>query len=384
MKIPVFVLIVLSAANLQARDKAWWPPFSWDTVPVYIHVGKSSGPLSDQEVKFVAKISDFVCLEKGHAKARFGSTEKGIAHDAKRLKKINPKMKVLFYWNTFLNYNLYDACHEIAKHPKWIFRDKAGQSIYKTGKLEQYNLLDPDFRKWWASVAGKGVSQYGCDGIFMDAANQAKRPLWMKKGWGVGNEYLLTEAVSEMMDLAKKAMGEQSILLYNGIRSSDSSCRTTGQEYLPHADGVNVEHFTSFHSRKKETITLDIEQIIKEGKEGKIVVVKGWPDPKFNWTNREKMKRPAAELAAEARKKITFSLACFLVAAQQYSYFCYSWGYRENHGNLIDYEEFHKPLGKPSGDAKKDGWTYTRSFKHASVKVDLEQRKAEIQFEDIK
>ena len=82
-------------------------------------------------------------------------------------------MKVLFYWNAFLNYPLYDACQTIAKHPQWIFRDKKGEPIYKVGTLEQYNLPNPEFQRWWATIARKGVTEYGCDGIFMDAVNQA-------------------------------------------------------------------------------------------------------------------------------------------------------------------------------------------------------------------
>jgi len=373
----IVLVISFHCATLASGDSAS-PYFSWDTVPVYIHFGKSSGSLSDSELRFVAKASDFVCLEKGHGRGRSGSTEKGIAFDAKRLKALNPRMKVLFYWNTFLNYPLYDACQTVASHPKWIFRDKSGNPIYKTGTLEQYNLLNPEFRQWWASIAGKAVNEYGCDGIFMDAVNQAKRPIWMRRGWGVGNEHILTQAVADMMRLAGKQMGEDALLIYNGIRSSDPAAKTTGKEYLPYANGVMVEHFTAFHSQSKESIAADIEAINTAASMGKTVVVKGWPDPTFNWTNKEKMRIPSNELADEARKKIIFSLACFLIAAQENCYFSYSWGWREQHGSLVDYPEFHKPLGKPKGKAKKENWVYTRTYEHASVWADLAQRRAKI------
>jgi hypothetical protein len=361
------------ASGLSAK-----PYFSWDTVPVYIHFGKSSGPLSDIELKFVAEVSDFVCLEKGHGRGSSGFTEEGIALDAKQLKALNPRMKVLFYWNAFLNYPLYDACQEVAQHPEWIFRDKKGQPIYKTGTLEQYNLLNCEFRRWWAEIAGRAVTEYGCDGIFMDAVDQAKRPIWMKRGWGEGNEALLTQAVIEMMRLAAKEMGEDALLVYNGLRSMDPAGTTTGQEYLPHASGVMVEHFTAFHSQSKESIAADIEAITRAARMGVIIVMKGWPDPTFNWTNKEKMRIPSSVLADEAQKKIIFSLACFLIAAQENCYFSYSWGWREQHGSLADYPEFHRPLGKPKGKAYKEGWTYTRSYEHAHVWVDLAERRAKI------
>jgi len=375
----LYGVVVVLAFNtiLLAEDLSHYPAFSWDTVPVYIHFGKSGGALTDEEVKFVARTSNFVCLEKGHAVKRFGSTEKGIAFDAKRLKAANPKMKVLFYWNTFLNYPLYDACKTVKAHPKWIFRDATGEPIYKTRTLEQYNLLDAEFRRWWASVAGKAVKDYGCDGIFMDAVDQAKRPLWMKRGWGEGKEPLLTKAVIDMMQRARHET--KGLVVYNGLRSSDRTKTTTGRQYLSHADGATIEHFGAFGSKSPAAIARDIFAVGRAAKSGRIVIVKGWPDPAFNWTNREKMRQPAAKLAAEARAKITFSLACFLVAAGENCYFCYSWGYREQHGSLVDYPEFRKPLGEPKGDAMiEEGRVYTRSFAHASVRVNLEKREATI------
>jgi hypothetical protein len=75
-------------------------------------------------------------------------------------------------------------------------------------------------------------------------------------------------------------------------------------------------------------------------------------------------------------------LACFLVAAQEDAYFCYSWGYRENHGSLVDYPESHRRLGAPKQDAQCDGWIYTRTFEHADVWVDVSRRTARIRWND--
>ncbi|MCK4959274.1 MAG: twin-arginine translocation signal domain-containing protein [Planctomycetes bacterium] len=356
------------------------PIFSWDRFPVYLHFGKSAALLTDEEVKFVAKTCDFVCLEKGHGKDRLGSTEKGIAFDTKRLKAVNPNIKILFYWNTFLNYPVYDACKTVKQHPEWLFRDKRDRPIYKEGTLEQYNLLNPEFRRWWASIAGKAVTEYGCDGIFMDAVNQAKRTVWMNRGWGKGAERLLTEAVIDMMQRASREMGPNALLLYNGLRSSDQTGQTTGAEYLPYAHGAKVEHFTAFDSKSPESISADIDAISKAAQSGKIVIVKGWPDPDFTWQNKEKMKLSPAKLAAEAREKIAFSLACFLIAARENCYFSYSWGYRERHGSLLDYPQLKNPPGRPKTNAKKNGFVYTRSFKNVDVWVDLPKRKANIQW----
>jgi hypothetical protein len=372
---------VASSRFAMAQDDAR-PAFSWDTVPVYIHFGKSSGPLSDEELRFVAETSNFVCFEKGHGIGRLGSTEAGTAHDALRLKELNPDVKVLFYWNSFLNYRLYDACDEFAEHTEWIFRDDQGEPIYKSRTLEQYDLLDPQFRQWWASIAGRAVREYHCNGIFMDAMIQPRNPNWMRRGWGVGNEGLVLEAQIDQMRRAKESMGDDSILLYNGLRSSDRTAEMRGDEYLPYADGATVEHFGAFHCRSPEAIVRDMKAIEQAGQAGKIVVVKGWPDPDFNWTNTELMRRPPKQLIEEAREKIDFSLACFLIAAQRDSYFCYSWGYREQHGSLVDYPELQRPLGEPLGDAVRDGWTFTRSFEHLDVSVDINERTVRLDWEE--
>lgn len=106
--------------------------------------------------------------------------------------------------------------------------------------------------------------------------------------------------------------------------------------------------------------------------DGKIIILKGWPD--FNMKNKEMMKKPHDELARLARERIMFPLACFLVAAERYCYFCYTWGWLGEHGTFDWYPEFDKPLGAPKGEAKRAGWTYRREFEHASVFVDLEKR----------
>ncbi|MHC4199943.1 MAG: putative glycoside hydrolase [Planctomycetota bacterium] len=375
------VILPVAAASLaaaEAHERARYPPFSWETVPVYLHFHNPVRALTDDELRFAARTSSFICLEKAHAKDALGTTEKGIAFDARRLKKANPRAKVLFYWNSFLNYPFYEASAATRGHPDWVFRDGKGQPLHKKNRWEQYNLLDPGFRAWWASVAGKAVKEYGCDGVFMDAVDQAKRPIWMKKGWGEGKEPLLTEAIVKMMRLARREMGDKALLIYNGIRSLDGADVTRGMGYLPHADGTTVESFTIIRSRSKEAIARDIEAIQKSGRMGKIVVVKGWPDPDFTWLNTEKLKLSPDRLAEEARRKITFTLACFLAAAQEHSYFAYSWGWRAEHGSLIDYPEYHKPLGRPKGDAARNGWVYTRSFEHASVWVDVSKRTAGI------
>jgi len=67
-------------------------------------------------------------------------------------------MKVLYYWDTFLNYPFYLACAEVSENPEWILRDTNGVPVYKSGTLEKYNILNADFRQWWAQERSKSVT----------------------------------------------------------------------------------------------------------------------------------------------------------------------------------------------------------------------------------
>jgi hypothetical protein len=137
-----------------------------------------------------------------------------------------------------------------------------------------------------------------------------------------------------------------------------------------------IEHFGAFKTDSPADIKADLDSIALAAAKGKFVVIKGWPG--FNWTEREAMQRPAAELLRLARERLTFPLACFLVAAQPGSHFCYSWGYVHDHGMLEPYAEFDRPLGPPKANATWQGLTATREFAHASVWVDLTTKQARI------
>jgi hypothetical protein len=51
-----------------------FPPFSWDRVPVYAHVGKASGDFTPEELDFLATHFDFITIEKHQASHQHGNT----------------------------------------------------------------------------------------------------------------------------------------------------------------------------------------------------------------------------------------------------------------------------------------------------------------------
>lgn len=365
-------LVFMACGHAAAAENGGRPEFSWDTVPVYIHVGKNGG-FTDEEIDFVATHSNFVCLEKGHGASTHGSTEKGIEHDAARLKKVNPKMKVVYYWNTFLDYSMYDAHHVYQNHPEWWLKTLDGSLDTKNGRLKRYDLSNAEVQEWWADEVKKAVVDGSCDGVLMDAFPQITTPA-NRRLWGNEKHDAIQEGLVSTIELTREKVGVDCILMFNGIRNTNSL--HFGMKYLELTDAAIIEHFDQFQSRDKENVVRDIENMIEAGKKGKIVIMKGWPG--FNWLDRGLENVPREELLARARKNIAFPLACFLVAAQPNSYFCYSWGYREQHGSLSEYPELQMPLGPPKADAVRDGWIYTRSFEHLDVRVDVSTKTAKL------
>ncbi len=362
-------LVFMSAPALHANDAM--PAFSWDRVPVYAHVGKASDDFTDGELDFLAKRFNFITIEKGQAALKHGNTEDGFVVAIREIKKRNPDAKVLFYWNASLDTSTARWGYKATKTlPAGAYlKDEDGKPVLRRRTVSNYDQRRADVRDWWSDVAATAVREYGADGIFSDAMGDP--PVANKKTLTEKTVLDLRAARHAMLQETRRKIGPDKLILYNGLM------RENRDNLLRVADGSMIEHFGHFnHGSSKEAIAEAIETIQAVGRDGKIVLIKAWPG--FSFRESEMMRKPQKELARLAKQRITFPLACYLVAAQKYSYLCYTWGYREKHGTFDWYAEFDKPLGPPKGDAKRDGWTYTRDFAHASVFVDLEARTARI------
>ncbi|HUS92911.1 MAG TPA: putative glycoside hydrolase [Phycisphaerae bacterium] len=362
-------LLLVAAPTLRANDAL--PPFSWDHVPVYAHVGKSSDDFTSEELDFLAKHFDFITIEKGQASHKYGNTEDGFAAAAREIKKRNPDAKVLFYWNASLDTSTARWGYKAAKTfpADGHLKDKQGKPVLRRKTVPNYDLTRPDVRAWWSDAAAKAVRDYGADGIFADAMGDP--PAANRKTLDEAQLKALRDARLALMEETRRKIGPSKLIVYNGLMKEgrDRLLRVT--------DGAMIEHFGHFsNGSTKEQIAEGIDVTQATGREGKIVLMKAWPG--FSYREPEMMKKPHDELARLAKERITFPLACFLVAAQPNCYFCYTWGYREKAGTFEWYPEFDKPLGPPRGDATRTGWTYQRDFAHASVFVDLETRTARI------
>ena len=350
--------------------KDFYPEFSWETTPRYFMFGDKNRVLRPEQVRFIAEQTDFLCIEKSHGMGQLGAAELGAKHEAAALKKVNPDMKVLFYFNAafawpYTSYNKNFTSQRIGEHPelkKFLITDlKSGELIKRFGVAFCYDVLNPDFRDWWVETVVKGVGDAGCDGAFIDQMHGNI----MYRDKSVAPE--VEKAMGQMMVALKERMGADKILLANNAYSPNA------KHVYPVSDAIMFENYATVKS-SKESLLAEWQEMLRNAKAGKISVFRLGVEG----TGRRNLKPNMPELS---KKKLEFAHACYLIGAQPYSYFMYSWGWKLSSGALVDYPELRKPLGPPKGAAKRtkpDGWEFTREFEHASVWVNTETREAKI------
>jgi hypothetical protein len=353
------------------RSAELFPDFNWDRVPVNIHFGKR-GQMTDAELDFIASHSEFVALEKSHGVRAHGSTERGIADTARQLKQRNPRVKVLFYFNAFVNWPGYEAF--ATYRPEWTLRSMDGHVVKHPSGTPRPDPSHPEFREWWSEIVAQAVTNGNLDGVFADALPQSRSPA-LTKMLGAEKQQALGDGLRQMLALTKRKMGDGRIVLANGIRAG---------QHLDFLDwegigGVMIEHFDAFGSQTPEHLKADLDSMALAAAKGKFVVLKGWPG--FTWMDPQAQETTYQEKLRLARERITFPLACFLIGAQPGCHFCYSWGYTDSTGGLDSYPEFQRSLGRPKADAVWSGLNATREFAHASVWIDLSTRQARIDWQ---
>lgn len=377
MKYAAHLFALFSAICMSAHAAEGYPAFSWERVPVYAHFGYDPN-LKPEQYDFLAKHFSLVTFAAGSLRKE---VEKGIATGAAEIKKRNPSVKVLFYFAGDILHEPFTLSNESFPKDGFIEKPSVKKSINpKSGKQTEqvryyFDKSKPVTREWWAGIAEKAVKEYGCDGIFADGLGSFGHNLVTPE-----KEAAIREGIMTMSKLAKEKMGSKGLLLFNPLHGEENS------EYLPATDGAMIDNFdrTMFlkdadkapGAKDLDMMAADIEEVIKASKAGKIIIFKAWPG--FHQKDTQLMKRPHPELVKIAAKNITFPLASFLIAAGPNCYFQYTWGWNADNGTFDWYPEFDKPLGAPKGDAKRDGFKYTREFEHASVFVDLEKKTAKI------
>ena len=122
----IFTLILISCVQISfvsAEGKSSYPQFSWDKLPVCIHLSNGADDFTDEQIDFMSRFP-LVCIEKNQAYRKYHSMEEGTVSAAKSIKDKNKNCKVLFYWNSRIDYG-----ELLNNKPEWAMKDKRGNYV---------------------------------------------------------------------------------------------------------------------------------------------------------------------------------------------------------------------------------------------------------------
>ncbi|MHC5066628.1 MAG: putative glycoside hydrolase [Planctomycetota bacterium] len=357
----------------------FYPEFSWEVTPQYFMFGDTQRVLKPEEVRSIAARTGFLCIEKSHGLKELGAAELGARHEAAAFKKLNSDAKVLFYFNaayaySFTSYSKGLSKAKIDQNPdlkKFLLVDPETGELAHRRNVFFFDVLNPKLREWWTDTVAKGVADSGCDGAFIDQMHGFR---WLRQD----KTREVERAMGEMMATLKKKMGPDKILLGNNAHQEIAA------DVFPVVDAIMFEHYDE-KLLSKESLLRDWQDMLRIARAGKMSIfrigVEQDRSPRGQGARRGSGNGRSERMAALARERLEYHLACYLIGAQPYSYFQYGWGWTLSSGALQDYPEMHKPLGAPKCAHKRTdpaGWEFTRDFEHAQVWVDTEKGQGKI------
>lgn len=357
-----------------------YPEFSWDRIPLYMHVRKAES-FTDEEIAFLAKFP-LITFEKANGHQDHGSVEAGTLVAARAVKEINPNAKILYYRNVFVHYGGYAADKELHRIDGAMLQDQNGGTKLVRNRVEAYDLSNAELRTWWVNSCTSMTADPSIDGIFLDGNIKALEPRYLARQIGVSKKQETIEGYHLLMSQTREAIGPNKLMIANILRARFENA---GLEYLDYFDGSYLEGF--FHNvggdSYEEYVANGIDAMQQAARQGKIIAfTTGFVTPRN--TSDEGIDEGHARVRSheQARAAMVYPLAIFLVCAEKYSYFRIHEGYSANEDDrwMRWFPEYDRPLGPPEGPATRDGFRYTRSFQHATIQLDIKNRTASIQW----
>ena len=362
------------------------PEFSWDTMPLYMHLRKAS-KFTKEELKYIAKYP-LTTFEKTTGSTIYGSTEKGTIEAAKAVKEINPNAKILYYKNVVINWGSYKDDESFLKNnPEALLVDANGEKALMPNKKTGFFDISKDYvRSHWLSNVGKVTSSSYIDGVFMDANIKVLVPLFFNSRVGKVKQKEIMSGYFTMMEDLNTQLGDDNILLANILRVRPEF-KDVGREYLKYFDGSYLEGFEheNFGITYEDYLAKGIESVQKSAREGKIIAMsmgigKALKNAEAGIDDVRKKLNKDEDLT----ERLDYILAIFLVCAEKYSYVYPHDGYGVNKSAvwLKTFPQYQKKLGAPNGPALKEGYVYTRSFEHLNVWLDIKNKKAKLNWKE--
>lgn len=379
MRSLIFLGLITTMGICSAAEKPHYPEFSWDTLPLYMHIRKSEA-FTEKEIEFIAKFP-LITFEKSNGHRTYGSIEKGTLITARAVKKKNPNACILYYRNVIVHYSGYADNKLLDAIPNALLTDAKGNKRLVRNKVPAYDLSSPAVRSWWVKNCQKMVSQPAIDGVFLDGNIKALEKGYLKRNIGAEKKEAVTQGYHQLLTETRKAIGPNKLMVANMLRARFAN---GGLEYMDELDGSYLENFFSKVGKNvtyEDYIAKGIHTMQQAARNGKIIAFTSGAG-KVDHTSKQDIDEIHGKVGSDAefRAALTYPLAIFLICAEKYSYFRLHEGYAadEDARWMRWPEEYDKPLGPPSGPAKKDGYQYTREFKHATVHLDIKKRTGKI------
>ena len=314
------------------------PPFSWDTIPLFMHAMNQSGPLNDTAAKYMSTFP-MATVEKFQdnpketvcTSSKNDCQEDRIIAALKKIRSYSSQTRTMFYLHSVILFPQYAlALQFTGNNEKYLLHDKNGKQCKHEGNTTLFDLSKNETINFildtvnYAMTAENGV----VDGIFLDGGSTTLSTTEggcivtteFKKEWDDGHIYL----EQQMQKLISSINKDRGILIVNNADVS----------------GVNARMFEKFSSGNLTEFTNEKNIRISEVHGENCVYDSG------NYIR---------------------TVTGFLIGAYEYSYYAFSEGWTLQSGwdTLWEATDFHKNLGEPLGDATYDSKTkvYSRQFK---------------------
>ena len=361
-------------------DQSNYPEWSWDHVRSYVAIRKKY-QYSDDQIQQIAN-HDVVMLEKCNGSADYGSTEEGSLQAAKRIKKVNPRVKILFYLNSMVHYGGY-LSNDSFQAEAWATRKKNNpKQLFKLkDKYFYYDHRNLEFREWWIQRALGMLEHEEIDGIFIDAI--AKTTHEGRSGKGHGEAYFATATeLRERLPAGK-------ILIGNALRARKRG-EPGGFGHLNHLHYLDGSYLEGWHA-DPETIVQSMELMSAALREGRIIMLNaelfGPPNPEYKKPFKEVLRstRSLDKRYELMKPMIKYPLAIFLLIVEPYAYLSYHYGVdasqRPGANAAFDctrFEELKRKFGKAKGPyVKEEGdgeFVFSREFEFVKVWVNIKTK----------
>lgn len=356
------------------------PMFSWDTVPLYVHIRKDTA-FTEEEIEHLASFP-LVTFEKATGHKDFGSVDAGTLKAARAVKAVNPETKILYYRNVIVHYGGYSSNPQIESMPGAFLVDRKGNDKLIRNRLQAYDLSSKEVRDWWIGAVEDVCSDPSIDGVFLDGVVKVIEPAFLKNVISPEKKSAELEGYLAMMADTRKTLGPEKLMLANILRARFSD---SGLSYIEKLDGSYIEGFEgAVGMSRKDYVAQGIRDFQKAAQAGYIVAYTGKLGRNLQDADeavRSKQdKRERAQPISDEQALFDYQLSIYLVCAEKYSYFYLKDGYDAKKSDtwLTRHPDYDRPLGPPKGPAVRNGYTYTREFAHASVWLDIENETASI------